>query len=290
MLSNRKVESLILGSEFLIDLDFGFKSLLKYLNDLSLVESGVSIKDMGYKNDPMASVSIINQNGNVSYSTKEIQNGSIAKIGINGVMQMNGGISTSGIADLAEVIQSLDANPAIAGFKFDVNTGGGEATAGMHLYNTLKDMKKPKVAQFHMMASAGYLGMLPVDEMIALSTASRAGSIGAMISLDKKFIDWYKENIQDIYSTMSSGKNDEWNALLNGDTSKMINSLDTLVSDFHSKVLQHRTLKDSNQVETLQGKTFYAKDAKSRGLIDSIGTEAYATKRLNFYIKNSIQK
>ena len=31
---------------------------------------------------------------------------------------------------------------------FDVNTGGGESAAGIHLYNTVKDLTKPSVAQF----------------------------------------------------------------------------------------------------------------------------------------------
>lgn len=288
MVTNRKVETLLFGGEFLIDLEFGHKSLLKYFNDLSLVESGVSVKDLGYKNDAQSAIAIIDQTGRIQYGTKgAIESGSIAKIPIHGVMQMNGGMSQMGISDIAQIIQDLDSNPNIAGFKFDVNTGGGEATAGIHLYNTVKDLNKPSVAQFHTMASAGYLGMLPVKEMVALSSTSKAGSIGAMISLDKKFIDWYKENIQAVYSSKSPEKNSDFNSLLNGDYSKIITSLDKMVGEFHAKVVMHRGLNPDYKEQTLKGDTFYAKEAKTRGLIDSIGTEAYATKRLNFYIKNS---
>lgn len=288
MNSNRKIDALIFGGEFLIDLDFGIRSLLKYAHDLSLVESGVSIKDLGYKSDPQSAISVIDQNGKVQYGTKgEIQQGSIAKIPVSGVMQMDGGMCSSGIKDLADFIQQLDANPNIAGFLFDVNTGGGESTAGIHLYNTVKDLTKPSVAQFHTMASAGYMAMLPTKEKIALSPMSRVGSIGALISIDKQFLDWYKNNIQDIYSTKSPDKNSEFNALLNGDHSKLVNSLDKMVSDFHDMVLAHRSLNPQMQDSTLKGGTFTAKDGKHRGLIDSIGSEAYAKKRLNFYIKNS---
>jgi ClpP class serine protease len=287
MVSNRKVDALLFGGKFLIDIEFGFSALTKYFNDLELVQSGISLKDLGYKNDISMAISIISPNGKTDPVNKSsFEPGSHSKISLSGVMQMDGGMSSVGIAQLAEMIQNLDAHPNIAGHKFDVNTGGGEAVAGIHLYNTVKDLKKPSVAQVHTCASAGYLAMLPVNEIVALSTMSRIGSIGAMISMDKKFIDWYKENIDDIYSNLSPEKNDALNSYLNGDKTKLVNSLDSLVQDFHEKVMKHRRLNPENKKETLKGNTFYSKEAKSRGLIDSIGTEAYATKRLNFYINN----
>lgn len=286
MLSNRKIDAIILGSEFLIDFDYGIQALNKYLHELSLVEAGVSLKDLGYSNDPMMNISIINSNGSVSRPKDGIASDAIARITLNSVLRMEDGLSSAGMRSMGEKINELKANPNIQGFLFDVNSGGGEATAGIHLYNIVKELNKPSVAIAHMMASATYLAMLPVTEMVALSTISKIGSIGTMMSIDKKMIEEFKANYIDIYASKSPNKNEEARQFIDsGDISKFVTWLDKVNNEFHAKVLAYRDLNPDTKTESLSGRLFLAKEAKANGLIDSIGTEDYAMRRLKGYIK-----
>lgn len=289
MVANRAIDTFIYNTQFLIDEEFGLEALAKYFHDLYLIESGATPKELGYKNKISDNVSIICGEFVDQYTnSNNIKHGSIAKINLSGVMRMDSGLCNMGIQELSDSLHQLDSNQNVKGFLFSVHSGGGEATSGIHLYNTIKDLSKPSVAHTHTMASAAYLAMLPVNEMIAQSTMSRIGSIGAMVSIDKKLIDYYKNNIQDIYSSKSTNKNSEIRSFLeSGDTSKIVKSLDKTVSEFHSKVLAHRTLPDATKEDTLTGHLFDAHTAKSRGLIDSIGGQNYAIKRLNHYINLS---
>lgn len=283
MIQNRNIDLLLTRAQFLIDFDFGLKILGKYIHDISMVEAGATPKDLGYNNNPQARTVFYSPDGRITPRVKEA--GSIAKITISGLMTQEDQLCAPGMRSMAEMIQDIDANPDVAGIKFDVNSGGGEVTAAVHLYNTVKDLTKPSVAQVHTMASGAYLGLLPVDEIIALSSFSQIGSIGVVSIIDLEFVNWYKENMEEIYSSKSPEKNDAVRAYLNGDRSKMIKGLDKLADEFHSKVVLHRELNPDYKAETLKGNTWLAKEAKTRGLIDSIGTEAYATKRLFNYIK-----
>ena len=48
---------------------------------------------------------------------------------------------------------------------------------------------------------------------------------------------------------------------------------------FRSEVQKYRKLNSAMKKETLQGGMFYARDAKKRGIVDSIGTMKNAIKR-----------
>jgi len=190
-----------------------------------------------------------------------------------------------GIEEVCEELYQLDNDPNISAHKLIMNTPVGDATAAAELYNTVKDLKKPKIGLVHLAASAGYLGILPCDEIIALSDMSRAGSIGALTSIDKKFAASYKERYDEIYSSKSPEKNDGQRAYLNGDPSIIVRELDKLVDIFQAKVVMHRSLNPEFKAETLKGRLFNAKEAKTRGLIDLIGPESLANKRLRSFIK-----
>lgn len=189
-----------------------------------------------------------------------------------------------GVQTFANTLLSFKNQDSISGAIIEINSGGGEATAGQVLYNAIKDFGKPVVAYAHNAGSAAYMGILSCKEIIASGEMARFGSIGAYISLDKGFIAFYKEYFEDIYSDLSPEKNEEFRAYLeSNDTTLFKNSLNETVLSFHSLVKQNRDL--GFPESTLKGKMFKASDAKRRGLIDMIGSEALAIKRLKTYIK-----
>lgn len=276
------IENILYSTDFFIDGYIGLQYYGKYLHDIELINAGATIKDLGYSNDPRRCAGFLAMDG--TPSNKSAAKDTIAKITISGPMFMEGTLCEPGTRELTEYVQELDADKNIRGFKFDVNTGGGEATAGIHWYNTIKDLTKPSITQAHLMASAGYMGFMHTSEVIALSDSSRFGSIGALVSIDKKFMAWYKENIDTIFSSKSPDKHAEVKAYLEGDPSLIVKGLDSLMDDFHSMVIKARKLNPEFKKEVLRGGVFEARPSKTRGLIDTIGGEKFATKRLLSYI------
>jgi protease-4 len=189
-----------------------------------------------------------------------------------------------GVQSFANTLLSFKNEDSVKGAIIEINSGGGEATAGQILYNAIKDFGKPVVAYAHNAGSAGYMGLLSCKEIIASGEMARFGGIGAYISIDKSFISFYKAYFEDIYSDLSPEKNEEFRAYLENDDKTLFKeSLNETVTAFHNLVKQNRNLAFPDS--TLKGKMFKASDAKRRGLIDMIGSETLAIKRLQSYIK-----
>ena len=123
------------------------------------------------------------------------------------------------------------------------------------------------------------------DEVIAASEQSRAGGIGTFISFDRTKLEEYKTKMMDIYSDASPGKNADFREALEGDYSGLKATVNKMTDQFHAFVQSKRPLSGSEKriAETLSGTMFFAKDAKSRGLIDSIGSMEATIKRANFW-------
>lgn len=282
--NNTQIELLIGASDLCIDPMFGIQSLKTYLHQINLLKSGVSFSDLGFSDQKELSrtVTFYNNGKIVEGATK----GSIAKVSLSGVMMMEDGLCSIGIKSLSEILTQLDRSPDVDGILLEVSSGGGEMLAGQLLNSTIKDLSKPIVAWGHYSGSAAVYATLNSTEIIASGENSSFGSIGALFSMNKKFVEQYKEEIEDIYSSQSPNKNKAFREYLNGDSSMMIEEATKADEIFMAAVRKARPLKGSIK-ETLSGGMFKAKDAKNRGLIDSIGTQKYAMKRLQVYINRN---
>ena len=210
--------------------------------------------------------------------------GTVVKLFLNDYMSVQGGFCQMGVQELANNLLFYRDNPNIEGAILEVNSGGGEAMAGQIMYNAIRDFKKPVVAYVHTAGSAAYLSIAGVKEIIASGELSRLGSIGALISLDKKFIQLYKDRFDDIYSDLSSDKNSGIRSYIEtGDSTGIKEMLNESVRAFQSIVESNRDIKKRD--ETLRGGMFQAAEAKKRGLADMIGSEELAIKRLRTYFK-----
>lgn len=205
--------------------------------------------------------------------------GSILRINLMGPMTSEGDMCSWGMYDYEEAIRAAQNNPNVDGIFIRANTGGGESTAGQILHNAVKSSKKAVVVFAEFLASAGIHGTLAADEIIASSIGARFGSIGTYASIDKEFLSWYKENVEDIYADVSPDKNKEFRAFLAGDSSPLRASITENAKMFQAEVRAHRQL-GAKAEDTLRGGVFPARDAKSRGLIDGIGDMDYALSRL----------
>lgn len=285
-LALEKAFILLTGKELAIDPSIGLGYLSRFAHALENKEKAFEInKSIEFFNPDLSKVyETANLSAGVAKELTSLPKGSIIKLYLNDYMAVNDGLCTLGIQSLANNLLSYRDNPNISGALLEVNSGGGEAMAGQIMYNAIKDFKKPVIAIVHNAGSAAYLAIAGVKEIIASGELSRVGSIGALISMDKKFIETYKGRFEDIYSDLSPDKNAGIRTYIEtGDSSILKGSLNETVKAFQSIVLSNRQIKKSE--ETLKGAMFQARDAKSRGLIDMIGTEQDALKRLQTYFK-----
>lgn len=277
---------LLIGKELAIDPVIG-------LGYLSQFAHAIETNSFTFSKPPTSEFIISGQSrivetGNL-YDMKDeklssLPKGTIVKLFLNDYMSVQGGLCQMGVQELANNLLFYRDNPNIEGAILEVNSGGGEAMAGQIMFNAIRDFKKPVVAYVHTAGSAAYMAISGVKEIIASGELSRLGSIGAFVSLDKKFLQAYKERFDDIYSDLSSDKNSGVRSYIEtGDSTGIKAMLNESVLAFQSMVETNRPIKKKE--ETLRGGMFQGKDAKSRGLADMLGSEELAIKRLRTYFK-----
>jgi len=235
--------------------------------------------------DKTQSIDIYYDGGFVgNYSTlDDVKKGSVAVVNMSGVMMLNDAMCAYGMKSMSKRLRMLYADSRISGIVMDIDTGGGQSHSGDVLFNAIADKNKPVLVHTTMLASAGIKGTLKSDEIIAAGDATLIGSIGTMMTMPKWVIAEAKENDIELYSETSGGKNGAWRALKNGNFQPYIDQLTKNDELFMKQVRKHRPLKGTptERKVTLDGSVFPAIEAKSRGLVDSIGSLSYALKRVN---------
>ncbi len=279
--SNRKIDQIIAFGKWEIEPTFALSALYQYLEDLDLLELNVSEEvkaDYSKRRQELAPViwcqGLQVSEGYNSLASQEIPANSIAHIRMDGVMRLQDGLSSRGIRQVAADLKAADSNPNIQGILFEVNSGGGEVMAGTFLQNTMKEVKKPVYVWGHTLASAAYKGAIPANKIILSGQDAEAGSIGSMLVIDKRLIQYFRENQEEIYSRTSGNKNKEWRSYLQGNIEPMVQAITERNEAFIEAVKSHRNLTgDTAQItDTLSGHLFMAKDAIQRGLVDDVGT------------------
>jgi ClpP class serine protease len=294
MISNRKIDDIIFSGDWRIHMPFALQALDAYLDDLELLEKGVPLSELGLSKKREASLPDIfaptargyqmfaNSDGKRSSLKSDLPKKSFAILKLSGVMRADDGLSSYGMDSFSEWLYQIDNNPNIAGTLIKGRSGGGEKMAGQILKNAIADTKKPVVVLGDVLGSAAVEGTLPADEVIASGTSSEFGSIGVYASIDKRIVEMYKKNIEDIYADASEHKNLEWREYIKGNITPLKFKLNNEAKSFKDEVLKYRPQVGAYQ-DTFKGGMFDAKEAKKRGLIDGIGSFNYALSRLAFH-------
>lgn len=213
-----------------------------------------------------------------SYTKEETPAETVAVIPMHGTMLKYGSYCAYGTTEIADKIYEAAANENVVGIILDIDSGGGCVDAIAPLTAAIRSVQaqgKPIVALCDLCASAAYFVACACDEVIASNTISAEfGSIGVMMSFmdySKYYADLgIKEHV--IYSNLSTYKNAAFEAAKNGDYTKIKSEeLDPLARRFQDSVKECRGSKLDLAAEgLLNGRMFYAEDAKKVGLIDSI--------------------
>jgi ClpP class serine protease len=196
-----QINAFLDGGPHPIERRFAENLLSKFLAEMDAAQGGEDLvatllKEKRHANRP----TLIYQDDDGSFQTDELstvnsRQGQIALLQLSGAMMQDDFLSTKGMRSFADDIRKADQNPNIAGIIIEANTGGGELLAGQTLRNTIKDASKPVLVYAHYLASAGVWGTLFADHIMAGGKGSEIGSIGVYVSLNKGFLQAYKERM-----------------------------------------------------------------------------------------------
>jgi len=296
--ANAHIETFLMSGSLAIDPVYAMSQFAVYMRDLQLLALGMPYAQLGISERRAKSAPALLSFAESGADTlnmiparysDEAPKGSIAKLNIRGVMMLEGGASSYGIADQIEWLNRAYESPNIQAVLIEFESGGGEARAGDLLATTISERNKPVIAYVNRTAgSAAYNAAAATDEIILSSMSASVGSIGVFLSVDKKMIEKYKETMLDIYSDATPGKNRDFRAALDGDFSGLKSRVTTLTDQFHQFVKDNRNLTGDRQdvKETLEGDMFSGTDATRRGLADLIGNMTMVSKRMKFHVKN----
>lgn len=287
--SNRDIDALIMHGEFEIELNWGINQLAGYLQELDLLEKGAKFSDLGIGMrreecrprvySMQSGQPVIVNDPQVLRDSSITPAGSFAMLRLQGVMRSSSGASHQGIDELSDQFFAAYQNDNIAGVLLEVNSGGGESLAGSRLQSVIAESPKAVVVWAHMSASAAIRATAPADEIIASTEGAEVGSIGTLISVDRRFAQWYNSYVEDIYADKSTNKNKEFREFLRGNLDPLKANLNRSNEQFLAEVSRYRQLKHDPE-HTLSGAMFTAREARRRGLIDGIGSFTYALSRL----------
>ena len=268
-----------------IDSEMGMEYLSEYFNKIEQVQK------LGFKNvfddqkNKSSEIQIISDSIITVDSRKEnvsISDESIVKMNLSGAMMLDDGLCTTGVRSFSDTLLRYKNGSKVIGAIIEINSGGGESSAGEYLYTAIKSFGKPVIVLGRNIGSAAYLAASAAKEIIATSELSKFGSIGAYIPINKEMIEYIKANYEDVYSDLSPEKNADFRAFLEGNKQPLKDSLNDFVVQFHNIIKENRPL--SGDIEnTLKGGMFLTSVAMERGLVDSIGNIDLAIKRIKFY-------
>lgn len=213
--------------------------------------------------------------------------GSVAVIALRGDMLKEGTMCSYGTEEIAAVIREAAASPKIIGIRLDIDSGGGAVDAIAPMLDAIRfcqDQGKPVVASCDLCASAAYYVACHCDEIVANNSISAEfGSIGVMIQFPD-YAKYYEQKgikVHTIYSDLSSYKNAPFEAALKGDYKSIREeTLNPLARQFQQAVRNRRRNLDEKVDGILNGRMFFAADAKKHGMIDAIGNADTATEEV----------
>lgn len=267
-----------------IDLEWGVNQFESYLHNISLMENGATIPDLFKESyNKSKEIHCITENNIIKTVTQinDIPAGSILELSFNGVMREDDGFCSIGIDTFSRRLYEAYASSNVKGILLNLYTGGGQSTSGYTLQQAIADKNKPVVVRTSFLGSAGVNAAVAADEIIAASEGAMIGSIGSYISVNMAMLEYFKTYSKDIYAKVSPDKNKSFREALVGNFDLLEAEVTENAKTFQKMVSKYRDLNPDLKDTTLAGGMFQANDAKKRGLVDAIGTRAFALKRIN---------
>lgn len=225
---------------------------------------------------------------------QELPEGTVALIGVSGVMQKFGGLCSFGTEEISGMLSAALATDNVAGAVLRFHSPGGTVNSVIPLKRAMAAREKPVVTLVDSMAgSAAYYVASMGDVVMAVDALAEVGSIGAMATIinDTKRREQQGLELIKIYAPQSQWKNKPVEDALAGNTDTYANELlAPIAQNFIDHVKAQRKGKlDEDKEGVLSGKLFFAEAALKAGLIDEIaGLDEAISQVRKLALRNSI--
>ena len=244
-----------------------------------------SISVLKFKSDCEDDVEEYVEEEDIDPTDEEVKG--IAMVNLNGVITVDGGMSSYGMTELSERFLSLSKNDNVKGFIIYANSGGGSTMAVEIMTDAIAEVRKTKpvyglVRKGGMACSACYAILSSCEKIYAESEMSMVGSCGTMIQFEGRAAnseDSEGEKHIRLYATKSVKKNEEVEEALNNNNYKLIvdNLLDPVNERFLSKIQTSRPILEGTDFN--DGHTENAKDSIGK-FIDGISSRQEVIKSI----------
>ncbi len=267
----------ILSQKWAINYDYAQRALALYLRSLDTGHNLIRKQSLEDLSKPYASVSWDEQTG-VAFA--EGRSGRVAVIPIVGPLTKYGDLCSIGMRDYGAAIQRVNANHDYEGVVLAMDTPGGTVDGTPELAFIIASSTKPVVVFADgVVASAGVWLASQADYIVAnRNNPTELGSIGVLLALPnvQNMVAAGNHPAIEIFRATKSVNKARLNVVETPDetTREYIQqSLDDTNSDFIQAVKAGRGDRlDTKASGLFDGTMFSAKEAKTIGLIDSIGT------------------
>jgi protease-4 len=176
----------------------------------------------------------------------------------------------------ANIVKTIDKDPAIAAIVLRINSPGGAALESDKIYHQITKLNTTKpivISMSDVAASGGYYIAAPGDYIFA-DPYTITGSIGVVAMIPNLYNTGQKIGInpQTIYRGKYSNFMNIWEKPNPADIIALQRSLDSTYDEFKQRVVDGRGMTQTNVERVAKGRIWSSKSALENGLIDEIGT------------------
>jgi ClpP class serine protease len=272
----------LLRSPWLITKEYseGFFPLVENLLSGNTIPYELSEEDVSKKLESQSSFVFLNAGApftvnafDVRYRPEEITEPTAFVLDLIGpISKYNQPCGPVGLKTKGDWLLAADAHPNVFAHVLKIDSGGGSGFASKHFSDVLSQVQKPVIAFIEdVCASAAYWIASNTDFVVASGNQSRIGSIGTYLSVvdSRKKLELQGLRQVDVYAEKSKDKNQDFLKAIDGDLSAVVKLAGEYNEFFITAVQQSRSSQLKNDSWNT-GLMFFAQQAKSVGLIDSI--------------------
>jgi protease-4 len=194
-----------------------------------------------------------------------------------------GGTGYPGSEELAGTIDGLNGRADVGAVVFVFNSGGGSVVATREVYESVKNLDKPKVSYFREIAASGAYYVATGTDYIVSDPDALTGSIGVVTTITS--MEGLFEKLGINVTSVTSGKHkdigsssrnmtDEEQAIFQG-------IVDEIFSEFRGVVLENRGERLNMAIfnNVTDGRVMTGRQALKAGLVDELGSKKDAIRK-----------
>lgn len=280
----------ILSQKWAISYEYAERALALYLRSIGTDHNLIRKQSLEELSKSYASAS---WDGQIGVAFAEGRKGRVAIIPMIGPLTKYGDLCSIGMQEYGAILSRIESSPEYEGIVLVMDTPGGTVDGTPELGNTISSMTKPVVVFGDgVVASAGVWLASQADYIIGnKNNPTEFGSIGVLLALPniQNMVDVGNHPAIEIYRATKSSEKARINMVEKPDEASrqyIQDSLDETNSDFIATVKTGRGDRLNAKADGLfSGRMFSSKEAKTIGLIDSIGTLSDAINKVSTLAK-----